>query len=152
MTASRPASHNAREVVVLYRRLAIAALALATAPGCSQDGLPLAPVEGVVTLNGSPLSGALVEFQPLAVDGSPSYGETNEQGRYEMMFSQDRAGAWTGQHRVRITTRNENERIAELLPPEYHAETTLVREVKVDTTNVFDFRIETEVAAADDDP
>jgi hypothetical protein len=84
-----------------------------------------------------------VEFHPTAIDEAPAYGETDAAGRYRLMFSQSRAGAWIGEHRVRITTRNENERVAEKLPPEYHDRSNLVRVVEADKSNVFDFTIET---------
>jgi hypothetical protein len=112
------------------------------AVGCGEDGPPLAAVEGTVTLDGQPLPAALIEFQPKAPEGSPSYGETDAEGRYQLLFSQSLNGAWIGEHRVRITTLNENQRIAEKLPPEYHRRSQLVRVVEAGKTNVFDFAIE----------
>ena len=111
------------------------------AAGCSHDGPELADVHGTITLNGQPLAGALVEFQPERRDGSPSYGATDDTGRYELVYSRDRKGAMIGLHSVQITTRNENQRTPELLPSEYHDESAITREVAAGTTNQFDFEI-----------
>ena len=112
--------------------------------GCQPKGPKLSPVEGVITLNGEPLVGALVEFQPLIGTGTPSYGDTDEDGHYELMFSQKRSGALVCEHLVRISTFNENERVREKLPHEYHSHSEIQREVVGRTTNVFNFAIETE--------
>jgi|GEM_PF-333547 len=69
-----------------------------------------APVSGVVTLNGSPLKNAKLVFEPIgdssgAAPGKPSYGRTNESGRYRLeSFVPKRNGAIVGEHRVRIVT------------------------------------------------
>ena len=81
--------------------LALAALA-ALAAGCG-DGPELAEVGGVVTLDGRPLPGAAVMFVPDLPDGSPSYGTTDDQGRYRLAFTRDKTGAMPGRHRVEIS-------------------------------------------------
>ena len=68
--------------------------------GCG-SGNNLATVRGKVTLNGRPLQGALVEFQPTAPGGSPSSGITDAEGRYELMYTFDKRGRCAGRaHRV----------------------------------------------------
>ena len=96
--------------------------------------MPLAEPSGAISL---------VEFQPLLGDGSPSYASTDDAGRYEMMFSQQRAGAMVCEHTVRISTFNENEKINERVPPEYHRNSQITRNVVAGETNTFDFSIET---------
>ncbi len=127
--------------------LVIVAATLAALAGCGGDQFPVVPVTGTITLNGAPLEGALVEFQPLDMQGSPSYGATDAAGKYELVFSQSRKGAWVGEHVVRISTRNENERIREKLPPSYHADSDIKREVTADGENVLDFNIDLNAAA-----
>ena len=73
--------------------------------GCS-DGPTLAPVAGVVTLDGQPVEGARVVTQPIAESGgSPgSFGVTDAAGRYELReIKTNQPGAVIGHHRVRVT-------------------------------------------------
>ncbi len=64
-------------------------LLLAVVTGCSK-GPAVAPVEGTVTQDGRPLVRAMVEFQPDS--GAPSYGETDDDGHYEIQYQVDRMG------------------------------------------------------------
>lgn len=120
----------------------LVAVTMVATAGCGGDQLPVVPVTGTITLEGAPLADALVEFQPFDPQGSPSYGSTDASGKYELAFSHTRKGAWVGEHLVRISTRNENERIPEKLPPRFHAESDLKRQVRADEDNVLDFAIE----------
>ncbi|MFO0980085.1 MAG: hypothetical protein U0996_27050 [Planctomycetaceae bacterium] len=87
--------------------------------GCGgSDGPELADVTGTVTLDGKPLSRASIRFVPEASGGSPSYGATNKDGEYQLLFSADKSGAMIGRHRVEI----------EMLEPEYDQEGKLVGE------------------------
>ena len=114
-----------------------------------EDGPPLAPVEGTVTLDGEPLPIAVLEFQPQR--GSPSYGETDKSGRYHLLYSPVRDGALLGKHTVRITTEGEivdpdsreTRVVSERVPAKYNVESTLTREV-VDDDNVIDFELTSE--------
>lgn len=100
--------------------------------GCSDDNFGL--VTGVVQLDGEPLEGATVEFQPK--QGSPSYGETDEEGRYELMFSPDKKGAVVGEHVVRISTYrivmtgDEKKELPEEVPAKYNTESMETRQVE----------------------
>lgn len=104
--------------------------------GCG-SGSDLAEVEGKVTLNGQPLDGAVVEFQPTSGDGSPSSGRTDADGRYELMYTFDAPGAIPGEHVVTIRTTgtffdddgNEIER-EERVPAKYNTSTDLKRTVE----------------------
>jgi hypothetical protein len=77
--------------------------------GCGRGAGPeLAAVTGTVTLDGEPLAHANITFVPEGKNGSPSYGGTDADGRYRLLFSHNRAGAMPGKHRVQI----------EMQPPE----------------------------------
>ncbi|MFC1597648.1 carboxypeptidase regulatory-like domain-containing protein [Planctomycetota bacterium] len=112
------------------------------ATGCGDGGPERGNVTGKVTLDGKPLEGADLEFQP--TEGSPSYGTTNPDGKYKLMYTRDKKGAMVGEHTVRITTsttatdENGNEiRVPQQVPPEYSRE-GVVKEVKPGR-NKFDF-------------
>lgn len=76
--------------------------------GCNRPDYELAPVSGVVTLDGQPLAEALVITQPIAKAGSinpgpGSFGKTNEQGQFSLeLVYPATPGAIVGEHRVRI--------------------------------------------------
>lgn len=71
--------------------------------GCSQDGPPIADVEGQVLLDGAPLSDAEVTFSPQSA-GRHSVGKTDQDGRFELRYSGTRTGALVGDHTVKIST------------------------------------------------
>lgn len=79
-----------------------------TAAGCGGDGFSVVPVSGVVTLDGKPLAGARIGFEPRATEGlnagPGSYGETDGQGRFELVTLHGRKGAVAASHRVTIST------------------------------------------------
>jgi len=114
--------------------------------GCG-SGKDLSKVKGVVTLNGRPLEGAVVEFQPTATKGSPSAGKTDANGRYELMYTFNESGAVPGKHVVSIRTEetcfdakgNELER-EERVPAKYNTQTELKRTVEPGR-NTIDFEL-----------
>ena len=69
--------------------------------GCGGKGVKLGEVSGQVTFNGEPLPKAVVAFEPLG-GGRPSIGQTDDQGRYELIYLRDIRGALVGKHRVKI--------------------------------------------------
>lgn len=90
------------------RRLLLCAfLALAMAAGlvtlAHRDAGFAAPVRGAVTLDGEPLAGARVTFQP--ANGRPSAAVTDDAGRYVLRYSREENGAVPGRHAVTIATR-----------------------------------------------
>ena len=89
----------ARFVICLFCCLTLCILA-----GCGDSGPETADVYGTVTLDGKPVSGALITFRPEAEEGTPSYGGTDEQGKYSLMFTRDKEGAMLGKHQVDIET------------------------------------------------
>lgn len=68
--------------------------------GCG-GGLALAPVEGLVTLNGAPVADAAVMFAPQP-SGPVATGVTDATGRFTLHTTND-LGALIGEHRVTIT-------------------------------------------------
>jgi hypothetical protein len=109
-----------------------AALAVIFVAGCG-DGTDPVSVEGVVTLDGSPLVGATVMFRP--EEGRPSAGTTDAEGRYRLRYTSERAGAVPGQHVVSITMLDDGgdddapKKKREPIPARYNAKSELVAEV-----------------------
>ena len=101
---------------MMSRRLSIlAGLALLTA-GCSSEPYKTAPVSGQITLNGKPLAGAAVLFQPIATDGNNnpgpgSTGITDADGRYTLTLTtlREPKGAVVGKHMVRVTAHDDTQ-------------------------------------------
>jgi hypothetical protein len=128
----------------MRRRLALG-LALVLALGCG--GKKFVPVSGKVTLNGKPLKGATVAFQPIAPEGSVnapapgSAGKTNDQGEYTLTASTGQHGAWVGKHKVIISliapelgdsdTRSSRRgpALKDIVPPRYNTDSKEFAEV-----------------------
>jgi hypothetical protein len=92
----------------MIRLIALWALALSGIVGCS-NGHKFAPVSGRVTLNGQPLAGVTVDFQPLGSSqnsepGPGSTAVTDADGRFVLhsQLEKSRQGAVVGKHQVRI--------------------------------------------------
>ena len=82
--------------------LAIAAVA-ALICGCGGSGNPdTYSVTGTVTLEGSPVGGALVSFSPTG-DGKPATGITDASGKYSLTTFSQGDGAVPGTYQVTIT-------------------------------------------------
>jgi hypothetical protein len=112
--------------------------------GCGGENLDIAPVSGTVTLDGAPLKRASVTFQPKD-GGRPSFGVTNDQGRYVLEYSVQDLGAKVGTCRVRITTESRSDDAGskpskELVPKRYFQEPI---EVQVESkSNTIDIALE----------
>lgn len=82
-------------------------LGLAVLTGC-ESRPKYAPVSGRVTLDGKPLAGAFVYFQPVAAEGSVtapapgSSGPTDSNGQFVLKGTGGEDGAWVGKHKVMI--------------------------------------------------
>jgi hypothetical protein len=93
---------------MMLRRLSVCAAAAVLAAGCNSGPYETAPVSGRVTLNGQPVAGVAVMFQPIAPEGNPnpgpgSYGVTDAEGRYSLkLIGKETSGAVVGKHKVRI--------------------------------------------------
>ena len=97
--------------------------------GCGGEAGPeLIPVTGTVTLNGQPLAGANVRFQPVTVDFvRVPRGVTSAEGIYELQYDAEQFGAEAGSYTVLISVPDANEN--ETLPEKYNARTELTAEV-----------------------
>ncbi|QDV69103.1 hypothetical protein Poly24_28170 [Rosistilla carotiformis] len=143
-----------RHIVAPFRNLSGLTLAVSLicclAVGCGGPGGPeLAHVEGTVTVDGKPIDGASVTFEPAG--GRPSFGITDANGHYVLEFTATREGALLGEHVVRITTVRAGsggegaealvEARKELLPDTCHAKSELVAQVE-SGSNSLDFNLE----------
>jgi hypothetical protein len=122
--------------------------------GCGGSSVDLSTVTGTVTLDGVALEGATVEFQPTGEGGSPSYGDTDASGAYNLMFTFSKEGATPGEHTVRISKTvaapggegdddDDDDDGEETLPAKYNTETTLTATV-ADGKNEVDFSLTSE--------
>jgi hypothetical protein len=124
-------------------RVILASLISMLVAGCGSDS-DLAQVSGRVTLDGRPLEGVVVQFQPVARGGSPSAGITDAKGHYELMFSLSEYGAEPGEHRVTIRTADcyydetDGAAAQDAIPARYNDDSQLRRTVG-SADNVFDF-------------
>jgi hypothetical protein len=131
------------------------ALLLTAAAGCGGEH-KVAPVSGRVTLDGQPLAGAHVGFQPIAAQGEVyagggSYAFTDADGRYTLrMVESDRSGAVVGKHRVEIVVRNQDvDDLADrrtkapkaTIPAKYNRDSTLTFDVPSGGTDKADFEL-----------
>jgi hypothetical protein len=75
--------------------------------GCGSDGPEFVPVSGTVTLNGKPISEAVVTFVPKQ-DGKPAMGFTDEQGLFSLSTSEVDNGAIVGSYYATVTSLDGN--------------------------------------------
>jgi hypothetical protein len=116
------------------RETRASALLLVFFAGCggASDAPETGGVSGHVTLDGKPLPGAMIVFQPEG--GRPSNGRTDDEGYYELTYSRSQSGAMVGKHTVRITTYVEaddegNGAVEEKVPAKYNAKSELTKDV-----------------------
>lgn len=120
--------------------------------GCGSSPYDLAPVSGTVTLAGEPLSGAVVNFQPMASGsanvGPGSNGRTDTAGHFELNTIQDETGAVVGRHRVRIYSYSpespsvedtDSGPVVERVPQRYNYRSTLTYTVPEEGTDQANF-------------
>lgn len=101
-----------RKLLVVLPLLAVGLVALfQTGCGPSGDQPELGTVTGKVTLDGEPLVGVAVVFQP--VSGRPARGMTNSEGMYELTYIRKTKGTKVGSNRVEIAPSEEGEETEE---------------------------------------
>lgn len=91
------------------RRAAVLTVILLGLPGCGgpSDQPELGQVHGAITLDGKPLSGVAVVFQPDS--GRPARGRTDAEGKYELTYIRDIRGTKVGRNRVEVAPSEEGE-------------------------------------------
>jgi hypothetical protein len=128
-------------------RIPILVSVLVACVGCGSD---LPSVTGTITLDGQPLENAFVEFTPQEPGGSMSYGRTDANGRYDLMFSLNKRGAVPGENVVRITTADVGDmgkaNTPERVPVRYNRNSELRVMVEPRGSNVLDFELTTDGA------
>ncbi len=136
----------------LLAAMPVALLCLASGCGGGQE-YKAAPVSGTVTIDGKPVAGIVVTFQPAGVSGQNpgpgSTGTTDENGKFTLLFAtaERKPGAAVGKHRVTFATRMEDQgdvsrgpNPKELVPRKYQGQ-TLEFEVKAGGTDKADFAL-----------
>lgn len=129
--------------------LAASMFLLAATTGCGPSGPELGRVEGTVTLDGKPLTGARVCFYPEA-GGRTAEAVTDQQGHYVLSYTREGTGAVAGVNKVSISTYEEpvslddgtkQGGVPEKVPAKYNTQSTLTREVKTGRQTI-DFALE----------
>ena len=81
-------------------------LPIAMAAGCGSKGPLRVSVRGTVTLDGKPLSAAVVQYFPISqVAGNGGHGRTDSNGRYQIVTPQGKKGLPPGDYLVPIEKR-----------------------------------------------
>ncbi len=96
---------------------------------------PLESISGIITLDDKPLPRAEVRFIPQdewknEKKPSSSFGITDEQGKFELIYSKDAKGAAVGNHIIQIFSQEQK------IPIIYNVKTVLKYEVKGSDDNV----------------
>ena len=79
-------------------------VATITLVGCTgTESLDTVPVEGMVTMNDSPVEGATVVFTPAGGEGHAAAGVTDASGRFQLTTEASGDGAVPGSYKVKIT-------------------------------------------------
>jgi hypothetical protein len=144
-------SNSSRSLVI---GLVCCALVLA---GCESKPYALAPVAGIVTLDGKPVPGAVVNFQPQATGesrspGPGSTGRCDAEGRFELKTIRDEPGAVMGVHTVSIYSYSPESPVVadggteshkEIIPDRYNYASELTFEVPASGTSTADFELTT---------
>ena len=107
--------------------------------GCGgpSDQPPLGRVSGNVTLDGSPLVGVIVNFQPET--GRAATAETDAKGNYDLIYIYGTNGAKVGINKVSFRWPDGVE-AKQAIPKKYSGATDLVAEVK-SGRNKFDWEL-----------
>jgi hypothetical protein len=136
--------------------VAVVAAVMICGAGC-QPTSRVAPVSGRVTLDGKPLAGVHVSFEPIAPEGKldaggGSYAIADADGKYKLlMVDGGRTGAVVGKHRVQFTARSQVPDDVDLpvrpppsvmVPDKFNRNSTLTFDVPADGTSAANFELE----------
>ncbi|MCG6157995.1 carboxypeptidase-like regulatory domain-containing protein [Rubinisphaera margarita] len=129
--------------LLMFLALTSPALLVGCGGGGSSDQPELGKVSGTVTMDGQPLSNVTVTFVPQS--GAPSFGVTDESGKYELTYSGSEKGAAIGEHKVSITTPTEGPPepgYKDPVPTKYNENTTLTATVVAGDNPSIDFALD----------
>jgi hypothetical protein len=134
-------------------------LFLALLGGCTSSAeYALAPVSGVVTLDGKPVPYTQVVFVPQGAPGNANPGPgsaaaCDDQGRFQLKTVRGDDGAVVGTHSVRISSLGPPPKTVgdttvgsppkEAFPAQYNVNSTLTFEVPAEGTTAADFKLTT---------
>ena len=110
--------------------LVVSAIGVAPLAGCGGGRKAVAPVEGLVTVDGKPATSGYVSFDPIgdtgdALPGKSAIGAIGQDGRYQLSTYKQADGAIVGNHRVSVTPVGEDDAAAfrgASLPKDYQVE------------------------------
>ena len=80
----------------MLRASAVPLLVCVFVAGCS--GSNVVSVSGTLTYKGNPVTNAFINFMP--ENGRPSMGETDQNGKFTLIYDPQTKGAQRGKHRV----------------------------------------------------
>jgi hypothetical protein len=126
----------------VLRRTIVLILLMIGLNGCGKSGPEIAPVHGVVKLDGQALPNADIQFQPDSSQRASS-ARTDADGRYTLMYKRGQSGAIVGPHTVRIWVSSEVVRNPPIIAAKFDTKSELHREVE-SGDNTFDFDVTTE--------
>ncbi|MCA9236955.1 MAG: hypothetical protein KDA44_15875 [Planctomycetales bacterium] len=120
----------------------------------------LAPVSGVVTLDGEPLAGGVVSFQPRAdgdvAPGPGSTGRCDKSGQFTLQTIKGEPGAVVGAHHVRIYSHSSDQPVAsdddragaprERVPARYNYQSDLTADVPAAGIEQLQYDLKTEAS------
>jgi len=110
--------------------------------GCGSDQFPTAELTGRVTLEGKPLEGVVLQFEPRNIDSKKpmpvGFGVTDADGRYRAFRTgKEKFGLVLGVHQVRVTVPEGN---AAKVNPRYAEDRAFFAEIGPGP-NVVDFEL-----------
>ncbi len=133
------------------QQLCMCVFLLGIGSGCERsDNYGLAPISGLIKIDGQPVAKINVTFNPTSKDeeGNPgpfSFGVTDENGQYTLMTNKGEPGAVVGPHKVAISGEYyEGDRLVtkEFIPKRYNNPTELTFDVPKGGTDAANFEIE----------
>ena len=89
--------------LLVWAVFAVVSCGCSTKPGTNYSQMNLLSVSGTVTLDGQPLSNAVITFEE-PDKGTFSYGMTDASGHYTLRFDSEMTGCTSGTKRVEIST------------------------------------------------
>ncbi|MCL4203148.1 MAG: carboxypeptidase regulatory-like domain-containing protein [Pirellulaceae bacterium] len=109
--------------------------------GCGGDSVSLGEVTGIVTVDGQPVGGLEVRFNPVGDAGGTSLGYTKADGSYQLFYGGGGNGAVLGSHTVSVTAaETDGEGAPVQIPARYNVQSELTFDVKAGK-NTFNIEI-----------